>query len=297
MFGCGGIGSEVVKLLRGHRLTVVDFDRVEISNLNRQFFYTKNSCGRYKAECIGQQAGCKSLVGKVEEMEPGLLSQFDVVFGCLDSVSSRMELNYLFRQSACEVLIDCGVEGMRAHAKRVVPGGACLYCIKELYSTAAEPHLCSLSHTGQAVTELNREKIIMSMVSKEKDRMASQGRSEAEGPASIPPSSEKGMTGKDDEGGRTPAKGDAGTAIESIVDRFNAGAPPQLATSAFEVQGYFSSIIPNVCVINAICASLAVRMLYDQPGYDFVFYDGSAVPFTRKITMEKDPGCILCKNA
>ena len=53
--GAGGIGCEVVKNVTriGVKcMTVVDCDRVEVSNLNRQFYFRKEHVGRNKAEII-----------------------------------------------------------------------------------------------------------------------------------------------------------------------------------------------------------------------------------------------------
>lgn len=52
--GIGGIGSNVARILAqaGHpAIRAVDFDRVEASNLNRQF-YTRAQVGRLKTDCL-----------------------------------------------------------------------------------------------------------------------------------------------------------------------------------------------------------------------------------------------------
>jgi hypothetical protein len=50
--GCGGIGSGAAFLLASmgiSELVLIDADRVELSNLNRQFLYTRKSIGKFKA--------------------------------------------------------------------------------------------------------------------------------------------------------------------------------------------------------------------------------------------------------
>lgn len=53
--GCGGIGSLATMILSGagiKRLTLVDPDVIEESNLNRQFFWALADVGRYKVEAL-----------------------------------------------------------------------------------------------------------------------------------------------------------------------------------------------------------------------------------------------------
>jgi molybdopterin/thiamine biosynthesis adenylyltransferase len=55
IFGCGGIGSHVAYDVVGagvRDVRVVDFDRVELSNLNRQILYSEDDIGRDKAELV-----------------------------------------------------------------------------------------------------------------------------------------------------------------------------------------------------------------------------------------------------
>jgi sulfur carrier protein ThiS adenylyltransferase len=56
--GCGGLGSNVAAALTRvgiGKLILVDSDKVELSNLNRQFFFTEN-IGEYKVDAL-----CKNL--------------------------------------------------------------------------------------------------------------------------------------------------------------------------------------------------------------------------------------------
>jgi molybdopterin/thiamine biosynthesis adenylyltransferase len=51
--GAGGIGSHVAMSLAGagvHRLTLIDPDTIDLSNLNRQFFYTREDVGSRKVD-------------------------------------------------------------------------------------------------------------------------------------------------------------------------------------------------------------------------------------------------------
>ena len=64
--GVGGIGSNVAAhLVRNgiRRLKIVDFDRVDASNLNRQFYF-HDQIGRLKVDCLGEN---------LKRIAPGLL--------------------------------------------------------------------------------------------------------------------------------------------------------------------------------------------------------------------------------
>jgi len=57
LIGCGGIGSPALQYLAGAgvgRLTLIDSDRVEVSNLQRQTIFTPADLGRPKAEVAAQ---------------------------------------------------------------------------------------------------------------------------------------------------------------------------------------------------------------------------------------------------
>src|SRR5436189_46379 len=53
LVGAGGIGCELLKslIMTGFKnISIVDMDKIEKSNLNRQFLFNKSSIGKYKSE-------------------------------------------------------------------------------------------------------------------------------------------------------------------------------------------------------------------------------------------------------
>lgn len=126
--GAGGLGSETIKILKERHfdITIIDFDIVETSNLNRQFYFTLEDRGKFKSEVIGRKNKCKYIISRIENLESSFLDQFHIIFSCLDNVSSRIELNYKFFHSKSKILIDSGVENMEFHVKRVDKESSCL---------------------------------------------------------------------------------------------------------------------------------------------------------------------------
>ncbi|MFZ7089188.1 ThiF family adenylyltransferase [Curtobacterium sp. RRHDQ10] len=95
--GAGGLGSPVVALLAGSglgRLTVVDPDVVDVSNLARQTLFTTEDVGAPKAEAAAARArlvdpelDVRAVVGRFDvETGPALVAGHDVVVDAADGV-------------------------------------------------------------------------------------------------------------------------------------------------------------------------------------------------------------------
>ena len=98
--GAGGLGSPALLYLAAAgigRLTVIDPEEVELSNLNRQVLHTTASIGTAKAR---QAAAAVSALNPAIEVTPlvaqlddgnvqGLLAAHDVVVDCTDNVATR----------------------------------------------------------------------------------------------------------------------------------------------------------------------------------------------------------------
>ncbi|MDE6811084.1 MAG: HesA/MoeB/ThiF family protein, partial [Muribaculaceae bacterium] len=56
--GCGALGGQVAMLLAGAgigRIGIADFDVIEISNLQRQLFFSESSSGQLKAQVLAKR--------------------------------------------------------------------------------------------------------------------------------------------------------------------------------------------------------------------------------------------------
>ncbi|MBR1480838.1 MAG: tRNA threonylcarbamoyladenosine dehydratase [Paludibacteraceae bacterium] len=101
LFGVGGVGSWCAEaLIRTGitRLTLVDFDTVAPSNINRQLPATADTIGRPKVEAmrerllsINPRADIRALCMPYNEQNRSHfpLEQFDVVIDCIDSIPDK----------------------------------------------------------------------------------------------------------------------------------------------------------------------------------------------------------------
>jgi molybdopterin/thiamine biosynthesis adenylyltransferase len=103
--GAGALGNEVAKnlALSGFRtITLVDMDKIDISNLNRCIFFSNDDAEkrRYKAEVVAQKIGSfdeniniTSYNKKIQNMPEEFILSHDLVFGCVDNIKTRLHVN------------------------------------------------------------------------------------------------------------------------------------------------------------------------------------------------------------
>ena len=138
--GCGALGNEVVKNLAlfgvGH-IYVVDFDKIELSNLTRSVLFREEDAYNhaYKAEIVAKRASeinpqieVVPIVGNLfSDVGFGLYRSVDVVIGCLDSRIARYQLNRLCMRAG-KSWIDGSIENLTGAVKVYVPGVNCYEC-------------------------------------------------------------------------------------------------------------------------------------------------------------------------
>lgn len=104
VFGVGGVGSYAVEALARAgvgRLTLIDFDAVCVSNINRQIHALEGTIGRPKVEVMAERCrainpelevfpvhGSYAAETSTEMLQPG----FDYVFDCIDNITSKLHL-------------------------------------------------------------------------------------------------------------------------------------------------------------------------------------------------------------
>ncbi len=138
--GAGGLGSAVSIYLAaagiGH-ITLIDHERVDLSNLNRQILYGERDVGKGKAKTavkklqeLNSDIEIRGEERKItEETVMGLVENTDAIVDCMDNFRTRfilndaaVEMNIPFFHGACE--------GFEGRATTIIPQETpCLRCI------------------------------------------------------------------------------------------------------------------------------------------------------------------------
>jgi tRNA A37 threonylcarbamoyladenosine dehydratase len=104
VFGLGGVGSFAAEaLVRGGvgRLTLIDFDSIDITNLNRQLHALDGTVGRAKAQVMAERCRAINPAAQVEALQAfyaadssaELLGRgYDYVLDCIDHISAKLHL-------------------------------------------------------------------------------------------------------------------------------------------------------------------------------------------------------------
>lgn len=138
--GAGALGNEVVKDLAlfgvGH-IYVVDFDRIEVTNLTRSVLFREEDAMNhsYKADIVAKRAmeinpqiHVVPIVGNLfSEVGLGLYQAVDVIIGCLDSRIARYQLNRLCMRAG-KTWIDGSIENLTGAIKVYTPQVSCYEC-------------------------------------------------------------------------------------------------------------------------------------------------------------------------
>lgn len=141
IIGAGGLGCAVGPYLTAAgvgKITIVDYDRVELSNLQRQILYTNRDIGFPKVDIAG---------GRLRELNP------EVEIVCIDKRVERTDIENIIESSKIDFVVDAtdglvnkfaindacvnvgvafcvgAVDGFRGQLMVVKPGGACLRCV------------------------------------------------------------------------------------------------------------------------------------------------------------------------
>jgi tRNA A37 threonylcarbamoyladenosine dehydratase len=123
VFGLGAVGSFAVEALARTgvgRLHLIDFDRVDASNINRQLLALTSTIGREKAVLARERAGdinpdckisVKSAFVNAESLEDLLEDDTDVVVDAIDGLNSKINLLVGARRMNLSVVSSMGAGG------------------------------------------------------------------------------------------------------------------------------------------------------------------------------------------
>jgi adenylyltransferase/sulfurtransferase len=119
--GCGALGSTAALYLAasgiGH-MTLVDFDTIDLSNLQRQIAYRSDQLGESKAFKLAEAVTSLNPEVEAVPMErllrhadlEKILPEYDIVLECSDNPATKLMVSDLCRQSAKNCVIG-GVSG------------------------------------------------------------------------------------------------------------------------------------------------------------------------------------------
>lgn len=130
--GCGGLGGYIAEELARigvGRLVLIDGDRLEVSNLNRQIMATELNIGQWKVDAARERLRSVNSEVQVEvirgwfEEENGaqLLRDADLVCDALDSLSARVALERVCHQME-RPLVYAGIAGWFGQLGVSLPG-------------------------------------------------------------------------------------------------------------------------------------------------------------------------------
>ncbi|GLT81456.1 hypothetical protein SLA2020_528410 [Shorea laevis] len=168
--GAGGLGCELLKdlALSGFRnLDVIDMDRIEVTNLNRQFLFRLEDVGKPKAvvaaKRVMERVSGVNIVPhfcRIEDKDIEFYNDFNIIALGLDSIEARSYINAVAcsfleydsddnpREETIKPMVDGGTEGFKGHARVIIPGVTpCFECTIWLFPPQVKFPLCTLAET------------------------------------------------------------------------------------------------------------------------------------------------------
>lgn len=151
--GCGGIGCASAELLARAgvgKITLIDADTIEISNLQRQMAFTEADLGFYKAEVLAKRLASinpyiqvNSVVSKLDASNAeSLISPQDLVLDGCDNFATRYLVNAISKQLNVP-LISASAIGFQGQLFMVESDSACYECLFPKEQQANESLRCA----------------------------------------------------------------------------------------------------------------------------------------------------------
>ena len=162
VFGVGGVGGFVTEALARAgvgKLTLIDSDKVSITNINRQIIALHSTVGKYKTEAMKERIRDINPECEVEcvnefysEENPISLDAFDYVADCIDSVKSKLHLITEAKRLDKAVISSMGA-GNKLDPTR--------FCVADISKTHTDP-LAKVMRTELRRRGINHLKVVFS---------------------------------------------------------------------------------------------------------------------------------------
>ncbi len=128
--GNGGVGSIIpIALLRSgiYKFILVDFDKVDASNLNRQIAFSTNDLGKCKVDSLNsymnnlrKEAETVSVFSKIDEnFNFKIFNECDYVFDCIDDIRAKVLLIKYCKENNIKIISSLGM-GNRLDPTKVI---------------------------------------------------------------------------------------------------------------------------------------------------------------------------------
>lgn len=143
--GLGGLGCAAAQYLASGgvgQMTLVDFDRVSLSNLQRQILYTDENIGQFKVDAAKQRLAqlnphiAINTINQrlVETAWAELIPNYDAVLDCTDNVAIRNTLNQACFQAKVPLVSGSAIrfEG-QVSVFDYQPSSPCYHCLSQLF--------------------------------------------------------------------------------------------------------------------------------------------------------------------
>ena len=117
------------------RFYLIDIDKVEMGNVGRQILFSNEDIGKYKVEvvkeriqsrekvqcpCSSDSIQCFCHSGLFHSADMQILTQLDMIVGCVDNIETRKEINS-FACLHSTIYIDGGSTGFGGQVQLVIP--------------------------------------------------------------------------------------------------------------------------------------------------------------------------------
>lgn len=120
LFGVGGVGGYVAEILARSGIcdiTLVDFDKVDVTNINRQIVALHSTVGKYKVDVmeerlldINPEINVVTVKEKLSEdnINNFNLVDYDYIIDCIDDVKAKQALIKYCCQKELNIIVSCG---------------------------------------------------------------------------------------------------------------------------------------------------------------------------------------------